>query len=124
MSSIRLFEDVNNVGFFDVEETSADANGILLHLMSKGRETFIDKTTTLKLKPQVINSETVNPSGQDYFLTYDINAFAQSRRGRRRTHRDHRLLHGVDYPDFAGFVSMTPPFQQFKVEYFGGRRTR
>ena len=51
VSSIKLFEDVNNDGIFNVEETeSTDANGILLHLMSKGTETFQDKTTTLHIE--------------------------------------------------------------------------
>jgi hypothetical protein len=109
IASIKLFEDVNDDGVFNVDETSTDANGILVHLMSQGTETFQDKTTTLKLKPQVITSEIVKPSGKNYFLTYDINAFAQVgvNVGALIATTDYFT---VDYPDFPGFVSLTPPF--------------
>ena len=53
--------------------------------------------------------ETVNPEGKNYFLTYDINAFAQVGVdvGALIATTDYFT---VEYPDFAGFVSMIPPF--------------
>ena len=122
VSSIKLFEDVNNDGIFNVEETSTDANGVLLHLMSQGTETFQDKTTTLKLNPQVITSETVNPAGKNYFLTYDINTFAQVGVdvGALIATTDYFT---VEYPDFAGFVSMTPPFNSSRSNILEAKST-
>ena len=38
---------------------------------------FDDRVANLVLKPQIITDEGTNPPGHNYFLTYDMNAFAQ-----------------------------------------------
>ncbi len=109
VSAIRLFKDVGNDTIFNVQETSTDVNGKLINMLSQGTETFNDKVTTLILNPQVIESETVNPAGQNYFLAYDINAFAQVgvNVGAQIATTDYFT---IAYPDVETFNAVTPPF--------------
>jgi hypothetical protein len=109
VASIKLFEDVNNDGIFNVEETTTDADGALIHLTSQGTETFSDRVTTLLLQPQVIVSESVLPAGKNYFLTYDINPFAQVGVNVGALIASTNYF-TVAYPDFPGLVSTVAPF--------------
>src|SRR5262249_6434672 len=75
VSLIKLFKDVGNDKIFDPAiEGAKDVDGNYINLVSNGTEGFTDGVTNLILKPQVV---TAQAAGQNYFLTYDINAFAQ-----------------------------------------------
>jgi hypothetical protein len=111
---IKVFKDVGNDGFFGVEETSRTIDGTYINMISLGTEVFTDGVTTLTLQPQTIVSQTVNPAGQNYFVTYDMSAFAQV------GVNVGLLIASTNYftvgaPDNVAFASQTPPFSTSKA---------
>ena len=110
IASIKIFRDVRNDGIFNVQERSKSAAGNSLNLMTLGTETLSNYVTTLTLvTPEVIQSETVNPAGQNYFLTYDINPFAQVgvNVGAQIAATSYFT---IAFPDVAQWSAITPPF--------------
>ncbi|MCB4757669.1 MAG: hypothetical protein LHV69_11680, partial [Elusimicrobia bacterium] len=108
ISLLRIIRDVNNDGLFTTAETSKTADGVYVNLLSQGTEVFNDKVAELILTPQVISAESINNAGQNYFLTYDINPFAQVgvNVGARVGATSYFT---IGYPDLVTFLSQTPP---------------